>query len=200
MTTAKRQSSSAQDDKPALQDATADVVEQASRTAEAQASKTLVRAGDTLDQVAKAVRDAGEGLREQQPQLADLATTAADQVYKASGYLRAHDARELLQTTESFARRQPIVVVGGALIAGLAIGRLLKSSATPAESRGSGGSSASRGYGFRGYESHWGGSDGGGFVGVGPGGPGAAQPMAGVGTRESAGAYSGKTYGAGDAG
>jgi len=125
-----------------LKDATADVVDQASRTAEAQASRTLARAGDTLGQVANVVRDASDGLRSEQPQLADLAELAAGQVERASTYLRDHDARDLVATTESFARRQPAIVVGAALIAGLALGRLLRST-----SSATGGSGGYGGYG-----------------------------------------------------
>jgi hypothetical protein len=88
----------------------------------------MTTAGDTLDSVAQAVRDAGSGIREQQPQIAEFAETAASQVERAAEYLRVHDANDLIDEASRFARQQPMVLVGGALLAGLAVGRLLKSS------------------------------------------------------------------------
>jgi ElaB/YqjD/DUF883 family membrane-anchored ribosome-binding protein len=137
-----------------LQDAASSLVDQAGRTAEATASKTMTQAGDALDQVARAVRDAGSGLREQQPTIADFVDTAATKVEDAAQYLRAHHATDLLDEATSFARRQPVVVVGGAMLAGLALGRLMKSSTSAMSGSGqgrySGGYGAYGGYGSQG--------------------------------------------------
>jgi hypothetical protein len=103
-------------------------MDQAGRTAETQASRTMTKAGETLDQVARAVREAGSGLRGERPEIAEFADTAAGRVEEAAQYLRVHDAGELIDEASRFARQQPVLVVGGALLAGLAIGRLLKSS------------------------------------------------------------------------
>ena len=111
-----------------LQEAASGLIDQAGRTAETQASKTMTRAGETLDQVARAVRDAGSGMRTERPEIAEFAETAAGRVEEAAEYLRVHDASELVDEATRFARQQPVLVVGGALLAGLAIGRLLKSS------------------------------------------------------------------------
>ena len=111
-----------------LQETASGLLDQAGRTAQTQASKTMTTAGDTLDSVAQAVRDAGSGIRDQQPQIAEFAETAATQVEKAAEYLRVHDANDLIDEASRFARQQPMVLVGGALLAGLAVGRLLKSS------------------------------------------------------------------------
>lgn len=111
-----------------LQDAASGLIDQAGRTAETQASRTMTKAGETLDQVARAVREAGSGLRGERPEIAEFADTAAGRVEEAAQYLRVHDAGELIDEATRFARQQPVLVVGGALLAGLAIGRLLKSS------------------------------------------------------------------------
>lgn len=111
-----------------LQDAASGLIDQAGRTAETQASRTMTKAGETLDQVARAVREAGSGLRGERPEIAEFADTAAGRVEDAAQYLRVHDAGELIDEATRFARQQPVLVVGGALLAGLAIGRLLKSS------------------------------------------------------------------------
>jgi hypothetical protein len=42
-------------------------------------------------------------------------------------YLREHDANEVVNAATDFARRQPALVVGGALLVGLALGRFLRS-------------------------------------------------------------------------
>jgi hypothetical protein len=109
-----------------LQRAASDVADQAARTTEAQASRTMSQAGQTLGQVAQAIRDAGNGMRDQQPQIASVADMAADRVQQASQYLTQHDAQDVVAASQDFARRQPMVVVGGGLLLGLALGRFLK--------------------------------------------------------------------------
>lgn len=129
-----------------IKDAAGGVASEAGRVAETRASETMTKVGDTLDQVAQAVREAGSGMREQQPQIAGFADTAAEQVEKASQYLREHDAREALETAQDFARRQPVAVVAGGLVLGLAVGRLLRTAGTS----GRGGSSRFDSYGMTG--------------------------------------------------
>jgi ElaB/YqjD/DUF883 family membrane-anchored ribosome-binding protein len=116
----------------------------------------MTQAGDALEQVAQAVRDAGSGLREQQPTIADFVDTAATKVEDAAQYLRAHHATDLLDEATSFARRQPVVVVGGAMLVGLALGRLMKSSTSAMSSSGQGRYSGSYGtYGRYGSQGGW---------------------------------------------
>jgi ElaB/YqjD/DUF883 family membrane-anchored ribosome-binding protein len=115
----------------------------------------MTQAGDALEQVAQAVRDAGSGLREQQPTIADFVDTAATKVEDAAQYLRGHHATDLLDEATSFARRQPVVVVGGAMLVGLALGRLMKSSTSAMSGSGtqgrySGSYGAYGGYGSQG--------------------------------------------------
>src|SRR5947209_3852733 len=81
-----------------LQQAATGLADQASRTAEAQASNMMTKAGETLDQVARAIRDAGEGLRQERPDIAGMADTAAQRVQDASTYLREHEAREVIDS------------------------------------------------------------------------------------------------------
>jgi ElaB/YqjD/DUF883 family membrane-anchored ribosome-binding protein len=173
-----------------LQEAASGLADQAARTADAQASTTMTKAGETLDQVAQAIREAGNGLREQQPQFAGIADTAAHRVEDASSYLREHDAREVVDNVQSWAREQPAMVIGGGLALGLLLGRFLKSGSSgqaggsqigggqyPSGYRASGqyGVASSTGYGtggsgYTGYETSSAGYAGGtGYAGAGSG-------------------------------
>jgi ElaB/YqjD/DUF883 family membrane-anchored ribosome-binding protein len=127
-----------------IQDAATGLMDQAGKTAEAQASSAMTQAGETLQQLAKAVRDAGNGVRNERPEIASVANTAADQVDRAASYLRQHDAGDAVNAATDFARRQPALVVGGALLAGLALGRFLRS-ATGEPARWESGASTWRG-------------------------------------------------------
>ena len=110
-----------------LADAAGDIAQQATSAAEQRASSTMTQVGDTLQQVAQAVHGASDNLRSEQPQLAGFGDTAADQVDRAAQYLRQHDAREVIEGAQDFARRQPAAVVGAGLALGLLVGRALKS-------------------------------------------------------------------------
>jgi hypothetical protein len=112
-----------------LQQAAGGLAEQAVRTAEAQASTTMTRAGETLSQFAGSIRDAGSGMRESQPDIAGFVDTAAERVEEAAVYLREHDARDVLDRLQVEARRQPALVIGGGLVLGLLAGRFLRSGA-----------------------------------------------------------------------
>src|SRR5829696_1281131 len=112
-----------------LAEAATGILDQAGRTATSQASATMTRAGETLEQVARAVRESGTQLRQDRPEIAGIADTVAERVEQASTYLREHDAQEVFAEAERFARRQPALVVGGGLAIGLVIGRLLRSGA-----------------------------------------------------------------------
>jgi ElaB/YqjD/DUF883 family membrane-anchored ribosome-binding protein len=105
------------------------------------------RAGEALEQVAQAIRDTGNQLRQERPEIAGIADTGAQRVDQLSMYLRQHDARALIDDAEQFARRQPAVVIGGGLALGLLVGRLLRSGAEPMTGSGQGWQSGDTGSG-----------------------------------------------------
>jgi ElaB/YqjD/DUF883 family membrane-anchored ribosome-binding protein len=122
-----------------LADAAGDIAQQATSAAEQRASSTMTQVGDTLEHLARAVHGASDEIRAEQPQLAGFGDTAADQVERAAQYLREHDAREVIDGAQDFARRQPVVVVGAGLALGLLVGRALKSAGGSARSQYGGG-------------------------------------------------------------
>jgi ElaB/YqjD/DUF883 family membrane-anchored ribosome-binding protein len=115
-----------------LQDAAANVVDRVGGTAQQQVETRvdtgLDRAGDMLDQLAGAVRRTGDELRDQQPQIASIAETAASQTERAARYLRETDMQGVIRQADRFAREQPAVFLGGAVMLGLLAARFLKAS------------------------------------------------------------------------
>ena len=114
-----------------LQEAASGVVQSAGQAAETQASRAMDRAGDALEQVARALRDTSNSLRQERPEIAGIAETGAQRVDEVGLYLRQHDIREVVEEAERFARRQPALVLGGGLAVGLILGRILRSGAEP---------------------------------------------------------------------
>ena len=122
---------------------------------------------DQFGTIAQALRRTTEHLRsEDQQRIAGLTDTVARQVEQVADYLRNKDARAMRQDLENLAKRQPALVLGGALVLGLIGARFLKSS----ERRGSRQfegqrSGRERGYGYTGYNQPFSGS-GGGYAGA----------------------------------
>jgi hypothetical protein len=158
-----------------LQDAASSVADRVADTAQQQVGtkveSQLARGADVLGQVSQAIRQSGEQLRSDQPQIASFADTAAEQVDRASQYLRQTDFQGLVRGAEDFARRQPAVFLGGALALGLVASRFLKASPAGGSQSGYGhgygygsdgsyGSGRSGGYGGYGDSSYRAGSDG----------------------------------------
>ena len=106
----------------------ATIAEQAQQTAEAHVSTQKDQAANALHSVAEAVRQSSGQLRREQPQLASLATQAAERVDRASEYIRGHDVRDFVREAEQFARREPLIFLGGAFAVGFLAARFLKAS------------------------------------------------------------------------
>jgi hypothetical protein len=87
------------------------------------------RAADEISGVAGALRDAASRLRaEDHGGTAHYVKAAADQAAKLADQMRDRGLDDLVSRAEGLARRQPELFVGGALLAGVAIGRFLKAS------------------------------------------------------------------------
>ena len=85
-----------------------------------------LRAADQVGSVARALHQAASQLNDENA--SSYVSHAADQVDRFADTLRSHDFDDLIDQTERFARRQPELFIGGALLLGLAFGRFLKAS------------------------------------------------------------------------
>jgi hypothetical protein len=109
---------------------------------------------DQFGTVADALRRTTEHLRsENQQRIAGLTETVARQVDQLANYLRNKDARAMKQDLANLARRQPALVLGGALVLGLIGARFLKSSERGRERRriSQGRNASERRFGYTGY-------------------------------------------------
>lgn len=89
--------------------------------------KGRTRAADTLHDVARTLMQSNENGSESENPAGEYLTRAGEQVQRAADYLQNADMRRLLSETESFARRQPAVFLGGAFALGVLAARFLKS-------------------------------------------------------------------------
>ena len=88
---------------------------------------------DYIGRFAEAMSRAASEFDTEIPVVARYIRTAASQVEGASDALRAGDFNDLVQSAQSFARRQPTVFLGIAVLAGFGVVRFLKSSSRPSE-------------------------------------------------------------------
>ena len=114
-----------------------EVADEVGQTAETRAASLLDQASTTVENVALAVRNATDELRGQQPQVARLGDAAADKAEATATYLREHQPREILDAAQRAARQAPIAVIGGGLLLGFALGRLLRTASGTPDTQGS---------------------------------------------------------------
>jgi hypothetical protein len=92
-------------------------------------TESRFQAADQIGGMATAFRRTSEHLRqEDQRRAADFADSLADQVERASSYLRDRDFGAIRQDLEGLARRQPGLMLGVGFAIGLLGARFLKSS------------------------------------------------------------------------
>src|SRR5690606_9991834 len=85
------------------------------------------RAAGTLRQWAGDLSDLADHARHDSA-ARGLAAEAADRSHRAADYLERQGVEGLVADLQGFARRRPGAFLGGALLAGLAVGRLAKAS------------------------------------------------------------------------
>jgi hypothetical protein len=82
-----------------------------------------------IDEMAKAVHGAANELQDQMPKAAEFVHAAASRLEQGAGSLRERSINDLVSGFNDFGRKEPLALFGGAMVAGFAISRFLKSSA-----------------------------------------------------------------------
>ncbi|MGC1164763.1 MAG: hypothetical protein WA862_01510 [Solirubrobacterales bacterium] len=94
-----------------------------------QLNRRSTEAGEKVAGTAEDLRSVGEELHNQgRDTPAKLADKAAERTEQVGSYLRESDADKLLEDVESFGRRQPLAVLAGGIVLGVAAARFLKAS------------------------------------------------------------------------
>ena len=106
-------------------------VREVRQSAESAMERRKDSAAAGLDAVADSFRVAGQEMNDRHVDLAArYSELAADQIDQIAGYLRGHQLRDLKRDAEDFARRHPAIFLGATALAGVLIGRFLRSSAS----------------------------------------------------------------------
>jgi HPt (histidine-containing phosphotransfer) domain-containing protein len=92
------------------------------------ASQQKNAGADRLGEVAGAVHGAARSLETGMPQMASYVHDAAARLEDAAKTLRQRNVDDLMDEITRFARSQPVLFFGGAMLAGFALTRFLKSS------------------------------------------------------------------------
>jgi hypothetical protein len=94
-------------------------------------------AAERVGGVAHALRVASDDLRERgQPMVAEYSRHAAEGLESMAQSLSRRSVDDLVGGIEDFARQRPVAFLGGAMVAGFALARLMKSSAGRRSERG----------------------------------------------------------------
>jgi hypothetical protein len=116
---------------PSLADNAKSDIAQAAETAKAEArrlaSQQKEAGADRLGEVAGAVHGAARSLEAGMPQMASYVHGAAARLEDAARTLRTRNVDDIMGEIGRFARSQPALFFGGAMLAGFALTRFLKS-------------------------------------------------------------------------
>jgi hypothetical protein len=112
-----------------------DAAETTKDTARGVAEQQKRAGADRIDTLASAVHGAAKEIEPEMPQAAGYIRDAADRLANMSSTLRERSLDDLVGQLGEFARRQPAMFFGGAVLAGVALSRFLKSSGEGAPGR-----------------------------------------------------------------
>jgi hypothetical protein len=134
-------------DMPSISDKARLDIAQAAETAKAEARRIAHQqkeaGADRLGEVAGAVHGAARSLEAGMPQMASYVHDAAVRLEDAAQTLRLRNVDDIVSEISRFARTQPALFFGGAMLAGFALARFLKSSAPGSSSAPSSSASSS---------------------------------------------------------
>jgi uncharacterized protein YjbJ (UPF0337 family) len=112
-----------------LGSAAKNLAENAKGKAEDAVNQQKSAGADYIGSIAQAVGRAASEFDNEIPQVAHYIRAASDQIQNVANTVRERDVKELVGEVQEFARRQPAIFFGGAVIVGFAALRFLKSSA-----------------------------------------------------------------------
>ena len=117
--------------------------ESATHTATSKLDEQKGNLSTGLSSVADSVRRIGENLQAEAPEgvakvTAEYSDTVAQKLDQAADYFGNNDLKKMYGDAESFARRNPAVLIGGAFVLGLLAVRFLKSSKSSSANTSSG--------------------------------------------------------------
>ncbi len=93
------------------------------------ADRGIGRATERLKSVADALRSGSDAMSAEEPEMGSALQSAAERVDRVGQYLDERDAQAIISETQDYGRRNPAIFLGGALAAGIFVGRFLSSSA-----------------------------------------------------------------------
>lgn len=110
--------------------AASQVADQAKGAATSQLAARKDQTATGLSAFSSAMHDMGNRLRqnEQTSSFAHYSDQAANQIQRVAGYLQSRDIGQIASEAQDWARRDPVLVVGGAFVLGLVAARFLKAS------------------------------------------------------------------------
>lgn len=91
------------------------------------AEKPKAAGVDAIEGVGRAVRNAADEIGKESPLVAGYVRDAAASIDKVAGGLRDHTIGDLLDMVTKFGRQQPVAFFAGAIVAGFALSRFVKS-------------------------------------------------------------------------
>jgi hypothetical protein len=122
----------AKDNIAQVQTATRELASKAQNKVEETITQRKSVGADYIGSIAQATEHAAEAFTPDLPQAAHYIRLASKQMQEAADTLRERNVRELIGNVQGFARKQPTLFFGGAMILGFAALRFLKS-ASPAQ-------------------------------------------------------------------
>jgi len=119
----------ARDNASQLGDAALDMASSAKDKVEAAVTERKSIGADYIGSIAQATGRAAHEFEAELPQAAHYIRQASEQIQGVADTVRQRDVRELVGEVQDFARRQPTLFFGGAVVLGFAALRVLKSTA-----------------------------------------------------------------------
>ena len=132
----------AKDNASQLGDAALDMANSAKNKVGEAVSQRKSLGADYIGSIAQATSRAANEFESDLPQAAQYIRQASEQIQGVADTVRERDVRELVGEVQEFARRQPTLFFGGAVVLGFAALRFLKSTAPNAGSASQTGSNS----------------------------------------------------------